>query len=506
MKYLIYCRKSSEAEDRQILSIESQQNELCRLAEGQGILVDKIYKESMSAKAPGRPVFEKMLKYIEKTKGCCLLVWKLDRLARNALDGGKISWLVDRGLILEIRTPEKVFSNTSDDKFMMSLDFGIAKKYVDDLSANVKRGNRAKLERGGWPTKAPFGYLNDRANKTVVIDPVMAPIAIKIFEMFSAGTQSLNDITETLYNNGVRTKKGGKLRRNVIYHVIQNPFYTGLMLNHGKFYQGIHQALISKELFDTCQKILVRPKEKLQKHFFPLRGFMTCGVCGCLLTGTMKKGHLYHYCTNGKNICDQHKKYLRADNIYEMIVEKFKEIPFDKEMVEIMYQAKLEKAEKSGEQKEMVISNIAKQLELVKMKQAKLLDSYLAELVSEEAYKAKISLLNNEAVALQNQKRQVEAKCGLNSKVTLEQTKKAFLRATYAEKDFLQGDDVKKREMSEILLWNLSFENCKLAKFELKMPYQLMAQAPKNMTNSQWWAYVDSNHGPLRCQRNALTN
>jgi hypothetical protein len=83
------------------------------------------------------------------------------------LDGGLIIELMDKGLVKEIRTPEKSFHNTSDDKFMMTLDFGIAKKYVDDLSVNVKRGNRAKLERGGWPNYAPLGYTNDRLTKTM---------------------------------------------------------------------------------------------------------------------------------------------------------------------------------------------------------------------------------------------------------------------------------------------------------------------------------------------------
>jgi len=140
MKYIVYCRKSTESEDRQVLSIDSQENELLALAKANDIYISKTFKESKTAKEPGRPIFNEMLSFIENSKEeYCILVWNLDRLARNSVDGGKIIYLIDKGIIEEIRTPSKFFRNNSDDKFMMSLLFGFAKKYVDDLSVNVNR-------------------------------------------------------------------------------------------------------------------------------------------------------------------------------------------------------------------------------------------------------------------------------------------------------------------------------------------------------------------------------
>ena len=170
MKYLIYCRKSTDTEDKQVLSLKSQENELKRLAEANKLNVVGILRESMSTKSVGRPVFNRMLKMIASGKADAIICWKLDRLARNMVDGGQVMDLLQKSVIQEIRTYESVHV-PSDNVLMLAVHFGMANQYIRDLSVNVKRGNRAKLDRGEWPNHAPFGYLNDKATKRIVIDP-----------------------------------------------------------------------------------------------------------------------------------------------------------------------------------------------------------------------------------------------------------------------------------------------------------------------------------------------
>ncbi len=493
MKHIIYCRKSSEAEDRQVLSIESQENELLRLAEKEQIQIGKIYKESMSAKEPGRPIFEEMLKHIEKNQNCALLVWKLDRLARNALDGGKVSWFMDRGLISEIRTPEKVFKNISDDKFMMSLDFGIAKKYVDDLSTNVKRGIRAKLEKGGWPGLAPMGYLNNRADQTILVDDKKAPFLVRAFELYASGGYSLKEIANILYQEGFRTKAGIKVRKGVIHAAFKNPFYIGIMLKQGKYYQGNHKPIISKELYDKVRYVLdAKNHSKKQRHFFHARGFLNCAVCGCLFTATTKKSHKYYYCTNGKGICNQHKKYFKSKDVDGLLASIFSGISFDEELVELAYQAAKQKTQNNQEYFNKSLEALKNQLELNKQKQSKLADRDLAGLVSESLYKDKITALNNEQITLGNEIKKLEQSYQKDNS-TLEQTKEVFLKASRAKKVYLVADDFKKREILETLLWNISIKNQKVAQVKLKMPYQLMLKRHKKFDFSKMRRREDSN-------------
>ena len=141
-KFFLYARKSTDEQDRQILSIEAQIAEVKEFALREGLEFVKIFVESQTAKEPGRPIFNEMLSRIEKGEANGILAWHPDRLARNSVDGGRIIYLIDTGKIQELKFPTFWFENTPQGKFMLNIAFGQSKYYVDNLSENVKRGLR----------------------------------------------------------------------------------------------------------------------------------------------------------------------------------------------------------------------------------------------------------------------------------------------------------------------------------------------------------------------------
>lgn len=142
MKYIAYCRKSTDEKDRQILSIEAQIAELTEFAKREGLEISEFITEAKTAKIPGREQFDRLLMLLEKGKAQGIISWHPDRLARNSIDGGKIIYLLDTGKLFDLKFPSHWFENTPQGKFMLSIAFSQSKYYIDNLSENVKRGLR----------------------------------------------------------------------------------------------------------------------------------------------------------------------------------------------------------------------------------------------------------------------------------------------------------------------------------------------------------------------------
>lgn len=479
MKYIIYCRKSTDTEDRQVLSLESQENELDKIVKDNNLDVVSILKESKSAKEPGRPIFNQMIKMINSGKADAILCWKIDRLTRNPVDGGQIQWLLQTGKIKCIQTFEKSYF-PNDNVLIMSIEQAMANQYIRDLSVNVKRGNRTKLEKGQWPNRAPFGYVNDKLNKSILVDKKMAKYVIRSVELYATGGYSLKQITDILFQEGLRTKSGGKVLRSQIHRFITSKFYSGLMERDGKIYQGNHKALISLKLFNQAQDVLTgKLHSKPKKHFYSARGFLKCDSCGCMLTAETQKGFIYYHCTNGKENCIEHKKYIRSEVIDELLSSLFLKLKFDSDFIEISAEAYKAKNNDKISYTQSSLESLNNELKALLEKELTLTDGYSSKIVREDLYKLKMLEIENKRVEINQQITKIQSK-GRVSAITFEQIKNVFIDGNISSEKYLEVSDIKKRHMLEKLLSNATVKDKNVVNYQFKSPYQVLANTPKN--------------------------
>ncbi len=311
-QYVIYARKSTESEDRQVLSIDSQVRELQQLARKHGVQVaDVPLTESRSAKAPGRPVFGELMRRIHHGQVRGVLCWKMDRLARNPYDSGLILQAQADGKLERIITSDGVKTADGNDRLMGTFELAIAAKYIDDLRANVKRGNRARFEKG-WPNYLPpIGYLLDRETKTIVKDPDRFDLVRRMWDELLAGGRPKIIARTASKKWGLLTVRRGRIggipiTYSSIYKIFRNAYYAGFIrLKDGRRYLGAHEPMITPEDFERAQKILgSRARTGPVRHENTFAGFVRCGNCGCAVVAEFhwKKGkqYAYHRCCRSK--------------------------------------------------------------------------------------------------------------------------------------------------------------------------------------------------------------
>ena len=309
MKVFLYARKSTDDEERQILSIDAQRNELREYAAKQGLEIVFEFVESMTAKEPGRPIFNDMLRRVESGEADALLAWHPDRLARNSIDGGRIIWLVDTGKITALKFPTFWFENTPQGKFVLNMAFGQSKYYVDALSENVRRGIREKIRRGVYPHKPPIGYVNDPRQKTVEVHQQKAPLIRRIFETYATGRYNYDQMTAFAAEWGLLSHQEKPLARSVIPRILSDRFYIGFFKWRGEYHEGKHERILSVELFERVQKVLEERGRAPYRTKTPPRplaflGFVRCNECGARVTAERQKGHNYYRCTKKLGPCN----------------------------------------------------------------------------------------------------------------------------------------------------------------------------------------------------------
>ncbi|MDE2078939.1 MAG: recombinase family protein [Patescibacteria group bacterium] len=318
IKYCLYARKSTEEEDKQALSIESQVKEMTALAEREGLNITEVKREAHSSKEVGqRAVYNQLLAEIRNGKFNGILTWAPDRLSRNAGDLGAVVDLLDKGKLVAIRTYTQKFTNNPNEKFMLMILGSQAKLENDNKIINVKRGLRARCEMGWRPSTPSTGYLSEKhvdKKCQVRLDPKRAVVIRQIFEKVGNEGWSGRQTYKWLCKMGFKTKNGKKLSLANLYIILRNTYYYGEFeypVGSGNWYQGKHEPIITRELFDKVQANLQDQYiPKTESKEFAFTRLIKCGYCESGITADekfkkLKDGgvnrHVYYMCTGAKD-------------------------------------------------------------------------------------------------------------------------------------------------------------------------------------------------------------
>ena len=477
IKYFLYARKSSESEDRQVQSIDDQVDRLKQLARDLNLDVKQIYTEAKSAKKPNnRPLFDEMIQRIEKGEADGILCWQINRLSRNPVDSGRLSWISQKGVLKSIQTIDKQYL-PEDNVIVFAVETATANQFILDLSKNVKRGMQRRIENGWKGGLAPAGYVNELYSHTIIKDEERFNLIRKAWDLMLTGNYTVPMVLEKLNNEwGFTTIQrkhlgGVPLGMSGMYKIFTNIFYTGMFVHNGQTLQGKHTPMITFEEYDKVQTILGRKgKPRPKTHKFAFTGMIRCGECDCLHTAETKKKRIlstgeikeytYYHCTRRKVAvkCSQRKvlSEVKLEEQIEDILDSYTILPeFNHWALDVLSKSndtEIEDRSKIYEMQHKSMANAQEDLdELTKMRYRKLID--------DDAFLKEKEILQKKIAQFKEGLRTTEDR----AEKWLELTERTFNFATYAPIKFNKGTIEEKKEILAALCSNPIIKDQNLA-------------------------------------------
>jgi DNA invertase Pin-like site-specific DNA recombinase len=515
--YIGYYRKSTDTEDKQILSLPDQKRVIKDFAPSKNLYIPRKFnfEESKSAKSPGRPVFNHTVELLKQGKAKGVVAYKSDRLTRNFTDLGTLVDLIESGVEVWA-TDYGQYKNTANDKMMLAMNTVMAKRKVDDLSEDTKRGLEMKITIQEWPGVAPLGYLNinpegriagkqfdrkiqrmlddlDRPLERIEPDPTRAHFIPKAFNLYLSGQYSLKTLSIKLTEDGLTTRKDGPITKTTLENILKNSFYYGVMDYKDKLTPGRHQPLIAKALFDVVQdKLSSRSpfQAQPQKHIFDYSNLLHCGECGCLITAEKKvkkqkngnvHKYIYYHCTHSKK-CSQ-KGCIEQKELEKQLRTIFKQFAISNQIASFV-QAKLAELFEEDIRYQQTSENALK-THLIELKAEK--KKLYRKIVNDKIQDRK--MIEELKQDIEKEIAQAEEKLEnitRHTKDYLEQSSNLLYLAKHAHKLFLRGTREQKHILLNCVASNLLLRDKKVY-FSHKKPFDILAKGSKRPIGLAGW-------------------
>lgn len=493
-RVVAYIRKSSEDNlkgeaNKQLNSLEYQRAFVKDAITRYKLeLVGSIFEDDKTGyEAFARDNFAKMLDYLKEHKGEVdgIVCTEISRLARNFADGGMILWYLQNGTIKRIYTPTKVFTDSSGDQLMVAIEFAMSKKSSDDTGYRTIEGMKSKAKIMKHPARpAILGYITEGpvGRKKWVVDPIKGPLVRKVFEQFATGNYTFEQIAEYAKNLGLTSNKSetGGFHKNTWRNRLADLQYTGIFESDSEKIVGEYVPLVDTPLYYQVQDVINDHEHPKNTHLdYTYSGLFKCGLCGGMLSGTVKKGIIYYRCGKRKLPCKNIERisYIPEKKLEDSLMTAFEQIEIDQDtwkaareyVAEINQPQKLDMKNQVRMLGEKITTEQNLQITMGRRFSSGDLTKTEYDRLMEDSHRKEISLRNT------------IVKCE-NIVQELDNLMSQFLdNIKYVTKRLRIALPINKREMVDIFCENLVWKDGK-AQWDWKKPYFIIANRPKSST------------------------
>lgn len=411
IKSIIFARVSSKEQEETGYSLPAQEKYLLEYANRieTDFEVVKVFQVSESAGGKiVRKTFNEMLEYVRTHNIPVIIVETTDRLTRNFADVPLIdTWIMedDKHQVHLAKEGCVLHRNSkSHEWFMWRVKVATAEYYVKLLSENVKKGQKEKTSQGWLATKPPLGYktIGEKGHKIHIIDENVAPYIKEMYTLYATGNYSTPVLGKKMYELGFRSRAGGRVVKSKIHKLLCDPFYYGKFMWKDKEYDGKHEPIISKDLFDQVKAKLTRLSAPYHnKHSKEFRGKVFCGECQKTVTWERQKGHWYGACKQCKAQLGKVQKYIRQEALEADLMGHFVSIaPKNGLVLEVLKKALKESHSEESALHEAQVNGINASLERIRQRMKTMYDDKLDGRITAEFYDEKVSIFGKERETL----------------------------------------------------------------------------------------------------------
>lgn len=478
IKAIVLARVSTKEQEETGHSLPAQIDSLRKYAEKKGFEITKEFCFSESAGPKIRKKFEEVIEHIRANNIKVLLCENVDRATRNFKDAVDLDEMrKNEGLEIHF-VKDGFFINkdaTGNQMFMWEAKVFLAKQYLNRLSDDVKRSIWAKFDNHEWAGKAPRGYRNFTTlenRQDIEPDEHDAPLIVKMFETYATGNSSHKQLRKMIFEYGLKSTNGKMLSISMVAHILQNPFYYGLMVCKGKTNTHKYKPLISKDLFDKCQDVRMSYNKKPFQYSalpFIFRGLIKCAKCGCGISPeikTKKSGltFIYYSCTNYRKECE--RVYVPESILLKPVYEVLQGLQMPDERIQEITEGLRSMGQSEAGFHKFHMTNLKKEYDLIEDRISKMYDDRLDGRITDEMYDKKLKEYKERQSAILTEMHihsDADEEFYLTANTVLNIAKRAL--------EIFKGSEVhEKRQFLNFLLQNCQLEGKNLM-FSMRYPF-----------------------------------